>query len=206
MKKLLQSKWAIFLLAGLLIAFGGYYALRSFDRVRDSYRAMQFAMEHDFDGGHPDIELISPWMNIQYIAEAYTVPQSFILDEVGLDSRRPNAQLPLGRINNHQELGENEAGEPVLVDLVTEAILKYREDPVATGLTEGQVQAWMNVTYIANSTGIPVETLFEAVGLPADGFAFMPLDRLVAQANYEPGVEALIKTLNEAVDANGGTR
>ncbi|MFT5195692.1 MAG: hypothetical protein ACI85U_002715, partial [Candidatus Promineifilaceae bacterium] len=130
MKKLFQSRFILPLVGVLLILSGLVYAIRSARGALEAYRAVQFAMEHDFDGGNPDVELISHWMNIRYIAEAYTVPQSFIFDEIGLEMRHPVSEIPIGRLNQQHEFGQNESGEPVLVDLVMDAVLAYRANPV----------------------------------------------------------------------------
>lgn len=205
MTKLFHSRLILPLIGVLLILFGLSYAIRSGRRAVDAYRAMQFAGEHDFDAGDPDVELISHWMNIRYIAEAYAVPQSYIFDEIGVEMTRPASELPLGRLNQRNDFGQNELGEPMLVDLVADVVLAYRENPVVTGLSEGGVRHWMNVTYIANSTGIPVEIFFNDLGIPAEGHAYMPLERLVEESGYASGIDQLIKTLEQTLEANGGT-
>jgi len=206
MMKFLQSRLGPLLIGILLIGVGLPYAIRSGQGAMDTFRSMQFAAEHNFDAGNPDIELVAHWMNMRYIAEAYTVPQSFIFEEIGVEINRPNTELPLGRLNQRYRFGDSELGGPALVDHVRDAILAYRESPVVTGLTEGHVRRWMNVTYIANSTGIPVETFFNALGLPVAGHAYMPLERLVDKSGYKPGVEQLIEVLEQTIDANGGVR
>lgn len=207
MTKLFRSKVSMLLLGVALLLAGSFFAVRSGKRALESYRAMQFAGEHDFDGGNLDVALVSGWMNIRYIAEAYAVPQSFIFDEVGLEMSRNNGEIPIGRLNQRFEFGVNDLEEPILSSLVADAIVSYRENPVVTGLTEGRVEGWMNVTYIANSTGIPVETFFDALGLSPTGYAYMPLPRLAEEANYEPGLDSLIETLNQTVEsATGGNR
>lgn len=206
MMKFLQSRFGLLLMGIILIGAGLTYAIRSGRGAIDSFRSIQFATEHNFDGGNPDIELISHWMNIRYIAEAYTVPQSFLFDEIGIEMNRPNSELPLRRLNRRYDFGDSELGDPALVDHVRDAILAYRENPVVTGLSEGNVRRWMNVTYIANSTGVSVEIFFDALGLPVAGYAYMPLDRLVDQSGYQPGVGQLIQVLEQTIDTNEGER
>lgn len=204
MTKFLQSRLFLVCLALLLIVGGLFYVVRSTTGAIDAYRTMKFARQHNFDAGNPDIQLISHWMNIRYIAEAYTVPQSFIFDELGIEMNRPNSELPLGRLNRRYRFGDSENGGPAIIDHARDAIVAYRLNPVVTGLTEGQVRRWMNVTYIANSTGISVESFFDALGITNDGYAYMPLERLVNQSGYEPGIEQLTEILQQVVDANGG--
>lgn len=206
MTKLSQKKFIVPVIGVILITIGLLFAIRSGRKALESYRAMRFAMEHDFDAGNLDVELIQPWMSIRYIAEAYAVPQSFIFDEINLDMNRSNSRLPLGQLNQLHDFGKNELGEPALVDLIVSTVELYRQQPVATGLSEGRVEPWMNVTYIANSTGVPVETFFADLGIPAEGYAYMPLKRLVDEAHYKPGVEKLMESLEQTIDTNGGRR
>jgi len=62
------------------------------------------------------------------------------------------------------------------------------------------VARWMNVQYVANSTGIPADYIFEQLSLPMDGNAFMPLDRVVDETNYKPGVRELTKQIQQIID------
>ena len=84
MTKLFQKKFVVPVIGVLLIVVGLLMAIRSGRKAMNAYRAMQFAMDHNFDEGNLDVELISHWMNIRYIAEAYAVPQTFIFDEINL--------------------------------------------------------------------------------------------------------------------------
>lgn len=206
MVKFFQSRRFALVVGALLIIIGLPFMVRSARSAMGSYRAMQFAAEHNFDAGNPDIELVSPWMNIRYIAEAYTVPQSFLFDEMGIKMTRSASELPLGRLNQRFKFGDSKNGGPALVDIVRNAIVAYHENPVVTGLSEKRVQKWMNIQYIANSTGIATELFFDELGIPQEGHLYMPLPRLVDQAGYEPGTDNMIKTLERVIDMRGGKR
>ncbi len=203
MRQLLKSRRVIQGLAILLIVIGVSQLTQYGRGAFDAYRRMQFATEHNFDAGNVDVALVAPWMNIRYIAEAYAVPQIFIFDELGVEMERRTSELPLGRLNNRLRLGRS-SEEPPIIEMVRQAIEKYRSNPVVTGLAEGRVRPWMNVQYIANSTGIPVETFFAEVGLPVEGNAYKPLGWLVDSTDFEPGEDELIKRLQRVVDENGG--
>jgi hypothetical protein len=86
---------------------------------------------------------------------------------------------------------------------ISEAILAYRANPVATGLLERHVEDWMTVQYIANSSGIRAETIFQAIGIPADGNAYKPLGFLSNEVNYPGGPKALAAAIQKIVDAQG---
>ncbi|MEI8133436.1 MAG: hypothetical protein WCG34_13470 [Leptolinea sp.] len=76
--------------------------------------------------------------------------------------------LALDRLNQQSRLGQIN-GQPALLNTVRETIMAYRLNPVVTGLLEKQVEDWMTILYISNSTCIPVETIFNAHNIPADG-------------------------------------
>jgi hypothetical protein len=198
-RQLFRSKRVVPPIAVLFILVGIFFATRYATRALDTYREVTFVRQHDFDAGNLEVDILKPWMNIQFIAEAYAVPQVFIFAEINIPMERQTSAIPLGRLNNHFRLGEID-GEPALVEMVRQAILKYRENPVVTGLAEKGVRRWMNMQYIANSTGIPVETLFAEVGIPVEGNAYKPLDWLVRESGYEPGVDHLIDILQRVVD------
>ena len=46
-----------------------------------------------------------------------------------------------------------------------------------------------------------LKLFFADLAISAEGHAYMPLDRLVAEANYEPGIDHLIQTLEQTIDA-----
>jgi hypothetical protein len=164
-----------------------------------AYRAMEFARNHGFDAGNPNPDLIRPWMNIQYIAVAYTVPQEFLFAELDIPMERRNSETPLYRLNQEFGFGRSDRG-PAIVTKVRDAILKYRADPVTTGLRERGVRPWMSVQYISNSTGIPPEYIFEQIGLPLAGNAYLPLEQLSQETRYAGGVRALVEAIQQVVD------
>ncbi len=198
-KSLTKKQWMGVILAIILIVAGVVFAVRYVRGTIYAYHSMQFAMQHNFDAGNPDVELLEPWMSMRYIAEAYTVPQSFLFDELGLEMNPPNSELPVGQLN--RQLGRRGRPEqPIILGKIRDAILKYRENPIVTGLQEQRVARWMSVQYIANSTGIPADYIFEQIGLPMDGYAYMPLPRLADEAHYEPGDRELARQIQEIID------
>jgi len=199
MKKIFQSRLFVIIVGVLLIVVGVMFAIRYVRGTINAYRAIEFARENNFMAGNPNVDLLQPWMNLRYIAVSYTVPQSFLFDKLGLEMNRVNSELPVGRLNRHLRLGA--AGdEPVLLGRVRQAILDYRENPVVTGLVEGGVRPWMSVQYVANSTGVPADYIFEQIGLPLAGNAFIPLERLVDVTGYEAGLRTLVEQIQQAIE------
>lgn len=199
MQHMLHSRRLIQVLAVLLIVAGAMLALRYARGSISAYRAIQFAIQNDFDAGNVDVDLLQPWMTLRYVAEAYAVPQSYLFEKLDVPMGRATSRIPLGRLNRRQRFGEVD-DEPDLVEKTRQAILAYRRNPVVTGLTERRVAHWMNMQYVANSTGIPLETLFAAIDIAAEGHAYMPFGWLVDQTDYEPGLEYLLNTLQRLVD------
>lgn len=198
-----QSNFKIYLLAAILIVIGVSLVIHFGRGMFNAYRAMEFARQNNFDAGNPDPDLVRPWMDIRYIAVAFTVPQEFLFAELGIPMERRNSEIPLYRLNDEFKFGRSDQSDrpyPAIVDKVRDAIVKYRENPVPTGLREGGVRPWMSVQYISNSTGIPAEVIFEQIGLPMDDYAFMPLDRLSDEVHYHHGVRALVDKIQHVVD------
>ncbi|MEM7125121.1 MAG: hypothetical protein AAF702_02265 [Chloroflexota bacterium] len=200
---LLKSRFFIPFLAILLIGSGLFFTSRFTRDAFGSYRAVQFAVENDFDAGNLDVDLVQPWMHLRYIADAYAIPQSYLFEQLDIPPDKARRRLPIEHINRRQRLGEID-GEPAIVGRVKEAIEAYRANPVVTGLTEGKVEPWMNMQYIANSTGILVETFFNALEIPIEGNAFKPLRWLVKSIEYEPGERHLILIVQEVVESSSG--
>jgi len=197
--KKIKSISKIQILAVGLIVVGLGLVVHYYAGTRDAYRAMEFARVHNFDAGNPDPNLIRPWMNLQYIAVAYTVPQEFLFNELSLPMNRENSETPLDHLSREYNFVAM-PGHFVIVDKLQAAILKYRENPVPTGLKEHGVRPWMNIQYVANSTGIPAEYIFEQIGLPMDGNAYLLLERLGEEAHYQGGPKALIDAVQHVVD------
>jgi hypothetical protein len=203
MVKKLKSISKIQILAVILIIIGLGLVIRYGIGSFNAYRAMEYARVNNFEAGNPNPDLIRPWMSIRYVAVAYTVPQEYLFFELGIPMERRNSEVSLDDLNDEFKLGRSEQdGRPhlVIMDKLKEAILAYRENPVPTGLREGGVRPWMNVQYIANSTGIPVEYIFEQLGLSMDGNAYMLLERLTEETHYPGGMRALIERLQQIVD------
>ena len=165
-----------------------------------SYQEIEFVHKHQFQAGDVSPDLLRPWMTIRFIAVSYAVPQEYLFDAVGISPRRENSMISIIRLNQQLGLG-TQNGSPVILDKIREAILAYRENPVTTGLIERQVMGWMNIQYVANSTGIPAETFFEKIGIPVNGNAYIPLDVLSGKFHYPGGPRSLAQDIQSIVDA-----
>ncbi len=198
-EKLLKSRIFLQFMALALIVFGLIFVFHFGAGLLRAYRSIEFARQHNFQKGNLDVDLLRPWMSIRTIAVAYAVPQPYLFDEIGIPMNPVNSELPVGRLNHKLGLGMKE-GQPALLDVVGQAILKYRQNPVPTGLMERGVRSWMSIQYISNSTGVPAEYIFKQIGIPMEGHAFMPLERLLDEVEYEPGLRALVAQIQQIVD------
>lgn len=191
------------ILAVILIVVGLGLAIHFGRGAFNAYRAMEYARVHNFEAGNVDSNLIRPWMTLRYIAVAYAVPQEYLFFELNIPMERRHSETPLYQLNDQFKFGpSSHNGQPGLAieDKLRQAILKYRENPVPTGLKEGGVRPWMSIQYIANSTGIPAEYFFEQIGLPMDDHAYMLLERLSDETHYRGGPRALIEAVQRVVD------
>lgn len=171
-----------------------------------AYRALEYARTNNFDQGNLDPSLVRPWMNLEYIAVAYVVPQEYLYVQLNIPMEKRNSLAALSKINDEFRAKKpNADGHPIVMDEVKAAIVAYRADPVSTGLKEGGVRPWMSVQYIANSIGLPAETIFEQIGVPIDGHAYMDLDRLADEVDYNGGPRALTDDLQKLVDSHSET-
>lgn len=198
-ERLQKSRWTIPLLGVLLIVLGLAAMVHYVRGMQSTYREMEFARANNFAAGPPDIELIRPWMNIRYIAVAFAVPQEYLYNELGIPMNPENSLTPLQRLGGRPWPGAKNR-RPDLLEKVQAAILKYQKDPVATGLRERKVQGWMSVQYIANSTGIPAEVIFQQTGISPTGHAYIPLDGLSKEIQFSGGMPALIRAIQQVID------
>lgn len=183
--------------AGLVVHFG----LRSFR----SFREMQYIRTHGLDVGTADVDAIRPWMTIRFVAVAYAVPQEYLFAELDIPFERRNSNELLYHLNQKYEFGRPTADHQLpILDKVRAAIVQYRENPVATGLKE-DVRPWMSIRYIANSTGIPEEYIFEQINLPAAGNENKPLDRLDHEFDYG-GRRAIVEAVKNTLAKYGGNQ
>jgi uncharacterized SAM-binding protein YcdF (DUF218 family) len=175
----LKSLTKIQILAIVLVVIGLGLVIFFGMRSAHSFREMQYIREQGLDVGTADIEAIRPWMPVQFVAVAYGVPQEYLFAELGIPFDQRNSRDTLFDLNRKYDFGRpNERGqEPPILNKVREAIIKYQANPVATGLKE-DVRPWMSIRYIANSTGIPEEYIFQQLGIPVEGNEGKPLERL----------------------------
>lgn len=184
---------ALFIIVGLVVTI--FFGTRAFH----SYRQIQYIREQGLDRGVASVDAIRGWMTIRYVSVAYAVPEEYIFDRLNIPYTERNSNDILGRLNRKYESEQPKDGaEPVIVDKVAQAILDYRENPVATGLTD--IRPWMTVRYIANSTGVPEDYLFQQLGLDAShNHPMMPLHDLADVTHYEGGPRRLIETIETAL-------
>lgn len=192
--------------AVILIIIGLFAVVRYGIGTFYAFREMQYARQNNFDEGNLDPSLLRPWMNMQYIAVAYAVPQEYLFAELSIPFERRNSRISLDDLNEMFNFGRASTDErdgrpyPLIMDKLTKAIEDYRANPVPTGLEGDGVRPWMSIQYIANSTGIPVETIFKEINLEEDGNAYIPLEYLVDEIKYPGGPHALFDNLQRVID------
>ena len=198
LKSLTKLQWLAqgLIVVGLIIM--GVKALG----MREFNREVQYAIEHDFASGNVSPDLLRPWMSIRYIAVAYAVPQEYLYDAAHIQPRKETSMIGINRLNQQMNLGQVD-GQPALMKTLHDAIDAYRANPVSPGLLEGHVEDWMNVQYIANSTGIPAGEILIEVGIPVDGNSYKPLGFLSDEVDYNGGPSALVAAIQKIVDARG---
>ena len=202
----IKSISKIQLIALLCILVGLVMVVNYGRRTFIAYRAIEYARTNNFDQGHVPPSLVRPWMNMEYIAVAYVVPQEYLYVQLNIPMEQRNSRAALSKINDQfRDKKANAQGDPIIIDEVKAAIVAYRADPVSTGLKEGGVRLWMSVQYIANSIGLPAESIFEQIAVPIEGHAYMDLGRLAHEVDYEGGPKALVDKLQKVVDSYQGT-
>jgi hypothetical protein len=176
------------------LAIAGFFGIRTVT----SARQLQYIRQQGLDRGSASVDAIRPWMTVRFIAVAYAVPEEYIYSalEIPFDRRRPDNSL--GEINKEFQMGNSPTNnELVIIDKTKAAITAFRENPVATGLRD--VRPWMSIRYIANSTGVPAQAIFEAIGLPATDNEYKPLDLLGKEQHYPGGPKALVDAVTGAL-------
>jgi hypothetical protein len=167
------------------LAIAGFFGIRTVT----SARQFQYIRQQGLDRGTASVDAIRPWMTVRFIAVAYAVPEEYIYSalEIPFDRRRPDNSL--GEINKEFQMGNSpNSNELVIIDKAKAAITAYRKNPVATGLHD--VRPWMSIRYIANSSGVPEQAIFDAIGIPATGNEDKPLDLLSKEQHYPGGPKA----------------
>jgi hypothetical protein len=176
------------------LAIAAFFGVRS---VR-SFQQLQYIRQQGLDRGAASVDAIRPWMTIRFIAVAYAVPEEYLYSALAIPFNRRNADESLGELNRIYELGlVPNSTELVIVDKARTAITEYRKNPVATGLRD--VRPWMSIRYIANSTGVPEQTIFDAIGVPLAGNEDKPLDFLSEEQHYPGGPRALADAIENAL-------
>lgn len=199
MKKLISKLTPIQWLAVALIVIGLAIMIPKGLGMFEFYKEAKYATDNNFQAGNLSPDLLRPWMTIRYVSVAYAVPQEYLFTAAGIQPKKENSMIALNRLNSQMGLGKTDGG-PTIMKTLREAIVAYRANPVVTGLIERKVSDWMTVQYIANSTGIPPETIFQQIGIPMDGNAFLPLGYLSDTVNYSGGPKALVAAIQKIVD------
>lgn len=186
------------LLAAALLVVGlaltGYFGVRA---VR-SFRQVQYIRQQGLDRGSANVDAVRAWMTLRFVSVAYAVPEEYLYSRLSIPFDRRNANRPLSELNTDNQLGPSpNGGYPLILDRVKQAISDYRANPVATGLRD--VRPWMSVRYIANTSGVPAEYLFERIGLPLTGNDYKPLDMLGDELHYQGGPPRLVADLQRAL-------
>lgn len=165
------------------------------------YKEVQYARVNNFKAGNISPDLLRPWMSIRYVAVAYAVPQKYLFDAANIPPKKENSMIGINRLNSQMQLGSLN-GRPILINTIRDALVKYKSNPVVTGLIEKKVEDWMSIQYIANSTGIPAETIFKELGITMAGNAYFPLNVLSDDANFAGGPSALVAAVQKIVDSH----
>ena len=166
----------------------------------DFYKEARYATDNNFQAGNLSPDLIRPWMSMRYIAAAYAVPEKYLFDALKIEPRRETSLVGLARLNAQLKLGTVD-GQPALIKHVKTAILSYRANPVVTGMIEQKAEDWMTVAYIANSTGLPADTILGGTGIPPEGNQYKPLGFLSDEYHISGGPKALIAAIQKNIEA-----
>lgn len=186
------------ILAVGLIALGLIITAHFGMRAVTSFRQLQYIHEQGLDRGAASVDAIRPWMTIRFIAVAYAVPEEYLYSQLAIPFDRRNADRSLGGLNRDYRLGQSPNGDyPAIIDQVKAAITAHRANPVITGLRD--VRPWMSVRYIANSTGVPEDYIFQQLGLTMAGNENKPLDLLSDELHYRGGPRALMDDIQRAL-------
>lgn len=188
----------VLILLGLVITV--YFGLRA---VR-SFQQMRYIHEQGLDRGTASVEAIRPWMTLRFVAVAYAVPEEYLYSQLQIPFERRNADNSLGELNREYHLGQTPgSNELAIIDKIKAAIKEYQANPVITGLRD--VRPWMSIRYIANSTGVPEDYIFEQLGISQEGNESKPLDILSDELRYQGGPRALADEVQRILEGYQGT-
>lgn len=191
------------ILAVILIVIGLAIMIPKAKGMIEFYKEVRYASENNFAAGNPSPDLLRPWMSIRYISVAYGVPQQYLFNAANIQPKKENSMIGINRLNKQMGLPQGDDKRPVLLSTLRDAIVSYRESPVATGLIEQKVADWMTIQYVSNSTGIREEVIFQEIGVSMDGNAFKPLGFLGDDVKYPGGPKALVAAVQKVVDSHG---
>lgn len=186
-KKRTFSRWQK--IVALLLIGGGVFLLTLF-----GVRLLRYAphLRGNLQPGTTAVENIQPWMTLQYIAVAYSVPTPYLANALNIADTPRNRNMALGQLARQQGIEG-----PAFIGMAQEAIRAYQANPVPTGLTE--TRPWMTLDYIANATGIPLSYLLENLNLPqGENLEYLSLRQLRRAPDQE--TEDLPERLQQLIE------
>jgi hypothetical protein len=194
-------------MAIVLLVIGGLFISIYSWRSYRAYQQWQYIQEEGIDKGYANVGAIRAWMTMRYVSVAYAVPQEYIFDKLNIQFNRQNSNKTIRVLTEKYQFksqGENNNVSDFIVK-VGDIINTYRLHPIASGLKD--IRPWMTLQYIANSTGIPIETLFSQLNITADNDnEFIPLKDLASETDFKGGISSLIDSINDILSRDSGNQ
>ncbi len=188
----LRSVGGMFLIIiglGLTMFFG----LRAFH----SFRRMPPFPPHPPHATESDVETIRPWMNLEYVSQAYGVPVDYLLTYLELPQEMKDTKQSLEDVNQELDWGEKD-GSPVIIERIKNAITEFITHPAGRNLKE--ILPSMSIQFISTKTHVPADYIFEQIGLPKIGNEHTSLNLLSQAQNYSGGAQALAEQIQIVID------
>jgi len=98
---------------------------------------------------------------------AYAVPEEYIYSalEIPFDRRRPDNSL--GEINREFQMGNSPNNNELVITISQNR--DHRLPKKSGGDRPARCAAWMSIRYIANSSGVSEQAIFDAIGIRPQG-------------------------------------
>jgi len=204
MKRLLNNKKCMAI--ALLIIGGLFISIYSWRSYR-AYQQWQYIQHEGIDKGYANVGAIRPWMTMRYVGVAYAVPQEYIFQHLNIPSNHKNSNKTIKVLAQNYPFQPQSENNNVseFIGKVGDIINAYRQYPVASGIKD--IRPWMTLQYIANSTGIPIETLFSQLNITADNDnEFKPLKYLASEIGFQGGISNLIDNIEKISSRDQGNQ